>query len=350
MLLKKEFFTSKKLPMGKTLKVAADRAYDDTKSILPTEYARGVFIEHAPTAQGLKLMHLMIAHAGGALAEDRMHEIRLSDIRKIKGLQNHDKASLNPLFREIRAVTFSFDNPSKQEVQIGGFLDVAKINYQHEDRGEVKVRWWFSRLFCEIAEHSDHWTIMDRQTVFTLKSKYSILLFQFLSSLVNLEFRNSEVLTLPNLRSVLSVPDGKLNSWNDLNRYALKPAIAEINQLSRFRVEVKLIKDGRHVDAVRLVWQHKPDLSDTKVELRRPKVGRKARRDGSAETPVDVFPESGSIRYSEPWATIAKSNGNGKDINVIASDFRSWCASKAIELDNPKVTQMFSSFCSKAKI
>ena len=88
------------------------------------------------------------------------------------------------------------------------------------------------------------------------KSKYSILLFQFLASLVNLEHRNSEVLTLPNLRSVLSVADGKLSSWNDLNRYALKPARAEINQLSRFKVEVKLIKDGRHVDAVRLVWQH----------------------------------------------------------------------------------------------
>lgn len=345
--MKKEFFTSIKLLMGKTLKVAADRAYDDTKSVLPTEYARGVFIEHAPTAQGLKLMHLMIACAGGALAEDRMHEMRLSDIRKIKGLQNHDKASLIPQFRELRATTFSFDDPEKKEVRIGGFLDTAKIDYRH---GEIKVRWWFSRLFCEVAENSNHWAIMDRQTVFTLKSKYSILLFQYLASLVNLEHRNSEVLTLPNLRSVLSVPDGKLISWNDLNRYALKPAIAEINQLSRFKVEVKLIKDGRHVDAVRLVWQHKPDLSDTKAELGRPKVGRIARRDGSAENPVETFPTTGGIRYSEPWATIARSRGNGKDINMIADDFRTWCAGKSIALDGPRITQTFQSFCAKAAI
>jgi hypothetical protein len=336
--------------MGKTLKVAADRAYDDTKSVLPTEYARGVFIEHAPTAQGLKLMHLMIACAGGALAEDRMHEIRLPDIRKIKGLQNHDKASLIPLFREIRAATFSFDDPEKKEVRIGGFLDTAKIDYKYDDHGEIKVRWWFSRLFCEVAEKSDHWAIMDRQTVFTLKSKYSILLFQHLASLVNLEHRNSKVLTLPNLRSVLSVADGKLSSWNDLNRYALKPAIAEINQLSRFRVEVKLIKDGRHVDAVRLVWQHKPDLSETKAELGRPRIGRKARREGSAENPLEPFPITGGIRYSEPWATIARSNGNGKDINLIANDFRTWCTGKSIALDSPKIAQTFRSFCSKAKI
>lgn len=336
--------------MGKTIEVAADRAYDDTKSVLPTEYARGVFIEHAPTAQGLKLMHLMIARAGGALAEDRMHEMRLSDIRKIKGLQNHDKASLIPLFREIRAATFSFDDPVKKQARIGGFLDTANIDYKYDDHGEIKVRWWFSRLFCEVAEKSDHWAIMDRQTVFTLKSKYSILLFQYLASLVNLDYRNSEVLALSDLRSVLSVADGKLSSWNDLNRYALKPAIAEINQLSRFKVEVKLIKDGRHVDAVRLVWQHKPDLSETKAELGRPKVGRKARRDGSAEKPEETFPATGGIRYSEPWATLARSNGNGKDINLIADDFRSWCAGKSIKLDSPKIVQTFQSFCTKAKI
>lgn len=96
--------------------------------------------------------------------------------------------------------------------------------------------------------------------------------------------------------------------------------------------------------------QHKPDLSETKAELGRPKVGRKARREGSAEKPVEAFPPTGGIRYSEPWATIARSNGNGKDINMIADDFRSWCAGRSIPLDGPRIAQMFKSFCSKAKI
>ena len=52
--------------MGKTTEVAADRAYDQTKTVLPKEVARGVYMQHAPSLQALKLMHLMIGTAGGA--------------------------------------------------------------------------------------------------------------------------------------------------------------------------------------------------------------------------------------------------------------------------------------------
>lgn len=47
--------------MGKTLEVAADRAFDQSKTIIPAELARGVYMRNAPSLQALKLMHLMIA-------------------------------------------------------------------------------------------------------------------------------------------------------------------------------------------------------------------------------------------------------------------------------------------------
>ena len=61
-----EYSSPKKLTMAKTTDVASDRAYDDSKTVLPAEFARGVYIQHVPSAQALKLMHLMIAAAGGA--------------------------------------------------------------------------------------------------------------------------------------------------------------------------------------------------------------------------------------------------------------------------------------------
>ena len=81
-----------------------------------------------------------------------------------------------------------------------------------------------------------------------------------------------------------------------------------------------------------------------------PKVGRQARRDGTAETPIVVFPAHGPIRYAEPWATIAKTHGNGRDINLIAGDFRAWCSSKKIALDGPDIAKTFESFCKSAKL
>ena len=51
--------------MGKTLDVARDRAFDQKNTVLPAEVARGVYIEHPPSAQALKLIHLLI----GVVAE-----------------------------------------------------------------------------------------------------------------------------------------------------------------------------------------------------------------------------------------------------------------------------------------
>ena len=54
--------------MIKTTQIAADRAHDETKTVLPAEVARGVYIENPPGAEALKLMHLLIGKAGGRMA------------------------------------------------------------------------------------------------------------------------------------------------------------------------------------------------------------------------------------------------------------------------------------------
>ena len=51
--------------MGKTLDVARDRAFDQTKTVLPAEVARGTYMQNPPGLAALKLMHLLIAKAGG---------------------------------------------------------------------------------------------------------------------------------------------------------------------------------------------------------------------------------------------------------------------------------------------
>jgi hypothetical protein len=39
--------------MGKTIEVARDRAFDQKHTVLPTELARGVYIEHPQSARAL---------------------------------------------------------------------------------------------------------------------------------------------------------------------------------------------------------------------------------------------------------------------------------------------------------
>lgn len=335
--------------MKKTTQIAADRAHDQTKSVLPAEVARGIYIENPPAAEALKLMHLLIGKAGGRMAEDVRHELRLADIKKIEGMRNHTRATLRKLFIELAGAVIVFDDTEAQCEIIGGFLDRAKLDYRHEVSDDLLVAWWFGGAFREMAEKSCHWAILDRQTVFALSSKYSILLFQHVASLVNLDHIASKTFTVAELRALLGVPDGKLATWNDMNKRALTPAIAEINQTSRLTLTATPRKIGRTVASVTIAWEEKPQEAkqETRRELDRPKVGRKARREGAAEAPTAAFPASGSITYSPHWVSLKKAAGCNMDNTMIADKFRAWCVSKGMAFDAHNIEQSFSNFCAK---
>ena len=343
--------------MKKTIQIAADRASDQTKTVLPSEVARGVYIENPPSAEALKLMHLLIGKAGGRMAEDVRHDLRLADIKAIEGMRNHSRATLRKLFAELAGAVMIFDDTEAQCEIIGGFLDRARLDYRHEVSDDLLVAWWFGGAFREMAEKSCHWAIMDRQTVFALSSKYSILLFQHIASLVNLNHVARKTFTIPELRAVLGVPDGKLKRWNDVNNFALKPAIAEISQLSRLHLTATPKKVGRTVTEITITWQEKEldRRRETRQELDRPKVGRKARRSATAETPVLSFPSSGSLKGDRFWEPLARDHvtriqgGHVPDLRGLTDAFRNWCETKGIPLDARAIDKTFIGFCRNYK-
>lgn len=333
--------------MGKTLDVAADRAFDQTKTVLPAEVARGVYMRNPPRLQALKLMHLMIATAAGRMADEVQHQIRLSDIRRIEGMKNHDRESLTPLFQDLAAAVLTHDDPDKKVVTIGGLMDETRIDYRDEVSGDLMVTWWFGRTFRRMAAESNHWAILDRQTVFHLSSKYSVLLFQHISSLVNLDRMNAKTFSIPELRAVLGIEQGKITRFSTLNQRIIKPAIDDINQLSRLTLTATPNKIGRTVASVTISWQVKDDASAAKRELAGSKVGREARRNGTAATVAATFPETGSITYSPRWLDLKRAAGCNKDNDMIASDFRRFCRERGIALNARNIEETFSAFCAK---
>lgn len=337
--------------MGKTIEVARDRAFDQKHTVLPTEVARGVYIEHPPSAQALKLMHLLIATAGGRMADEVQHEIRLSDMRKIEGMRNHDRSSLRALFTQLRAAVLVYNDTKAQTEIIGGFMDEIRLDYRQEVSDDLLVKWWFGRTFRQMAADSNHWAILDRQTIFSLSSKYSILLFQHISSLVNLDHVTSKVFSLSELRAILGVEGSKLDRFSNLNQRVIQPAITEINQLSRLNLTATPRKVGRTVTSVEITWAVKADPKPVKRELDRPKVGRKSRRDGTAEIPAAAFPEAGSIRWT-PWEAIARDHAPRPtpDMGLLSVKFREFCNARALSLSSANIEAVFVAWVAKFKV
>jgi hypothetical protein len=153
---------------------------------------------------------------------------------------------------------------------------------------------------------------------------------------------------------MLGVPEGKLGTFSNLKKWALEPAIAEINSdLTRLTLTATYHKIGRTVAEVEIAWEVKEDLTKVKAEHDRPKVGRKARIDGTAESPVLTFPASGSIKDTQPWDKIARDNApriDGQhvpDLRQLADAFRKWCDGKSINLDEKTFTTWCKSYSAR---
>jgi hypothetical protein len=338
--------------MGKTIEVAADRAYDQTKTVLPAEVAQGVYMKHAPSLKALKLMHLMIATAGGRMADDVRHEIRLSELKGIEGMDNLTRTRIVPLFEELRAATLTRDDTAQMRITIGGLLDEAVVDYRHEVSGDTLISWSFGRTFRTMARDSNHWAILDRQAVFHLGSKYSVLLFQHISSITNLKRIISKRFSVSDFRMILGVPEGKLGTFSNLKKWAIEPAIAEINSdLTRLHLTATYHKIGRTVAEVEIAWEVNEDLTKVKAEHDRSKVGRKVRQRGTADTVVLSFPASGSVKNTQPWDMIARDNApklegrHTPDLHQLTDAFRKWCDGKLINLDAPSIEKTFTTWC-----
>lgn len=202
-------------------------------------------------------MHLLINRAGGRMAENTKHEIRLSDIKKIDGMRNHTRLTIRSMIVELVQAVMVFDDSESSFEVFGGFLDKIHLEHHHEVSGDILITWWFGGAFKDMAEKSCHFAILDRQAMFALNSKYSILLFQYISSMVNLKYINNKELTIKELRAILGIDDGKSKRFADLNRNILKPAVEEISRISRLNLTITVKKLGRSVSSVIITWQEK---------------------------------------------------------------------------------------------
>lgn len=99
--------------------------------------------------------------------------------------------------------------------------------------------------------------------------------------------------------------------------------------------------------SVEISWKLKPDPTDAKQELARPKIGRKARRDGTAEIPPVAFPETGSIIYSPRWLDLKRQAGCNMDNAMIATNFRRFLTERGIARDAVNIEKLFSDYCKK---
>ena len=224
-----------------------------------------------------KLFCLLIQAAGARIVEPIQHRLPLAALNQTFHVSIPE---MEALVDELHGTTIKLhlqDAEGRRFTKSGPIL--ADVEREDEDQAQAEIRFEFSATLRKAVADSIHWAILSRRAVLAFGSRYALRLYTILSLRTN-RYQVTQDFRLGDLRELLGVPEGKLVRWVDLRRKVLDPAIAEVNQLSGFRVGYKPLKLGRVVVGVTLVWWHKneADLVEALKELDLPMTGRKARR------------------------------------------------------------------------
>ena len=227
--------------------------------------------------------NLLIANAWDRITEATEHRIRKADLKGSHESNDRLEDSIKRLMGAIAEIrVIKEGRRAIERVQLLG------PNTTHNDDESGFLYYTFPEPLRNIIQQSEIFARLKTQVMYCFTSKYALCLYEILQKRVNLEHRQTETFTVTELRSLLNVPEGKLERYADFNRYALKPALKEVNALSDYAVYLTPKKAGRTVTHLILFWMQK-DLEgrlSALQELERCSVGRTARIDGKVEKAV----------------------------------------------------------------
>lgn len=345
--------------LSRTLRVAdVIRRRDLDFVSKPGELVESEFETGSLSAAGRKAFALMLRKAGPDAGEDS----KTFTITK-KELRGSHKGNerIQPVMDELLRVIVRIRTTTKKgKPAIMSQSLLSSCVEEISEDGMSVVEFEFSESFKRVIQRSDYYARVNLGVMLALQSRYSLTLYDLGCLIINRQNRVVKM-NVEELRRRLGVPEGSFKNFAEFRRDVLAKSKAEIDQLADFVVEWEEIRGsgrGRPVEAVKLTFSPKNPVEqeETAKELDRPKVGRRARRDGTAEdiTTVSVaripvskpFP-TGSLHFcpDQRLLTIVADFGGGWDKDLIASAYREKMGKSLATLTGAPLYKSWEGFC-----
>ena len=257
-------------------------------AVKPGELVKAAFAEGAnPSTAARKAFVVLLAKAAGDAWEDRWFGIRKADLRGSHQSTDRLQDVMDELLRTLLRVRVKSEDGGPDDVLTGAIVSDCKMAVSEDAR--AMVRWRFSEAMREVLRRSDHYAELRTQIVAALESRYSVTLYEIGCMLYR---RQHQVWTVSKaeFRERVGVP-ASYRDWTDIERRTLQPAKAELDHLAPFTLDWRVVRRrGRAIEALAISFTPKDSASRqaAEAELRRSRVGRKARRGGTVETVVAV--------------------------------------------------------------
>jgi len=306
-------------------------------------------IEGPYTERDRKLWAFLVAAVWDDLLNVRIHEIRTAKINAVFQESSGD-TSTSWIWESAERLTSTRarweTGPDGNRLKgIANLLGGAITNKDARKTGFLRFE--IPALLCEVIRAPCRFSRLRLHFMIGLSGKYAVTLYMLLESVANM---NTPVLdvALPKLRQWLKVPEGKLNRWVDVKRFAIEPALKQINdnpEAAGFSVTMEEIKEGRAVDLVRFIVTK----SDARL-IEEKTYHLEAPKSDDANPPAKstaLAPPSSAYHLPQTAYEQAKKVAPQYDIRNLEQQWREWMKGKPIP-KNP--AGAFVNFCrSKAK-
>ena len=284
------------------------------------------------TLSDRRIYNQLLENAWDAIDKPVTHVIAKSVLRGSHNSNDRVGESLERLMSAIVKVAVTWEGePAIERVQLlGGNLESSRNDGLLEYEIPARLR--------KIIRNSQVFARLQREVMFALSSKYALTLYEMVQKRGNLRWKASERFTLDSLRGIMGVPKGKLSSWSNLKLRAIDPAVAEVNALSDFMVEISPIKTGRAVTHVEMRWWRKDGDASGAADraLQFSRVGRRIKVEGRAEQviagqgagPRPAWLDSrGPALQTATYETV-RLRHPGYDIYFVEGEWRRWSEAK----------------------
>ncbi len=209
--------------------------------------------------------------------EGQRFEIDVADLRDSHDSNDRLVQSIEALMKTI--VTVQRPDGSQDRVQLLGWNNLSDPRRRH---GTLKYA--IQPELAALLRDSSVFAKLQMQVMRHFTSKYALALYEAMSRRIRMQ-KIVEEISLDDFREILGVEPGKLDGYGNLNKFAITPALTEVNALAEFTVTVVPQKQGKRIMSVLLGWGMK-DLEGRRAaweELQRPRIGRRARISGTVE-------------------------------------------------------------------
>ncbi len=236
--------------------------------------------------QDRRIFNLLIENAWSQIGDDVDHRIA---INRLRGPRHRGSERVADSVKTL--MTTLVEVPVTLEGQAAVFatqLLGETTRVIDEDSPNAVLIYSFPKGLRRIIQDSRYWGRIKAHVMFAFSSKYALALYEAVCLRGNLRV-NEQRFTVEEFRALLGIEEGKYPGFPQLKQRVIDPAVAEVNGLSDFKVEVDPVRDGGmmrgRLRGFVLHWEKKnPDeWKNALDELRRPRVGRVARISGKVE-------------------------------------------------------------------